>query len=87
MTERWVFIEFEVLDGEPDTVFLTHSSDGITFSIISESVNVSDSYSGSIFANYSFDVYEDQYFQLIAYEKTYQSSKDCSAIAKYEKCN
>ena len=87
LTESWVVLAFEVLDGKPDTLFLTHSLDGKKFMIISEGVNVSESSSGSIFVNYIFDIYEDQYFQLIAYEKYFQSSTDCSAIAKYNKSN
>ena len=87
LTDSWVVANFEVLDGEPDTVFLQHSLDENSFTVISEGVNVSERNSGSIFAKYTFNVHEEQYFQLIAYEQTYQSSKDCSTIFKLEKSN
>ena len=80
LTESEVMAGYQVLNGMPDTLFLSHSSDRKNFTIISEGVNVSRSLSGKIYANYSCDLSKNQYFQLIAYEQSFQSSTNCSAI-------
>ncbi len=80
LTEQSVFVIYEIIQGQPDTVSLDYSNDNVTF--INLGTNISSS-------QLQFTVYgtfitsHSQYFRMRAYEKGFAHSLHCSPVHEW----